>query len=46
MMTALIVGLVIGVLVGHYLGRRHAEVARARSDMRSTWRNRSSYRRR
>ena len=44
--TALIVGIVIGLLAGHYLGRWRAEVARARADMRSTWRNRSGYRRR
>lgn len=44
-LTALIVGVVLGLLVGSYLGRWRAEVGRARADMRQSWRSRHRYRR-
>lgn len=43
-LTALIVGIVAGVLLGWWLGRRAAEMGRARHDMRQTWQGRGRYR--
>lgn len=44
MMTALIVGIVLGALLGFWGGRLWAEAARARHDMRQTWSARRRYR--
>jgi hypothetical protein len=43
-LTALIVGVGLGLLAGSYVGRWRAEMGRARRDMKQTWRNRKSYR--
>ena len=42
--TALIVVLVLGVVLGFVIGRRWAELARARHDMRQVWAGRRRYR--
>lgn len=44
MATMLIVGLVLGVILGFALGRRWAEMGRARHDMRQVWSGRRRYR--
>jgi hypothetical protein len=36
--------LVIGVLIGFWLGRRVAEISRAHSDMSRVWNSRTNYR--
>ena len=44
MATALIIGVVLGVALGFAVGRRWAEQARARHDMRQVWSGRRRYR--
>jgi hypothetical protein len=36
--------LIVGAIIGWYVGRRHAENKRARVDMNNTWNNRQNYR--
>jgi hypothetical protein len=43
-MEALWLILVIGVIIGFYLGRWRAENGRARADQHRTWRTRTNYR--
>ena len=42
--TALIIGLILGAVLGFAVGRRWAEQARARHDMRQVWSGRRRYR--
>lgn len=44
--TAVIGLVVVGMVLGFYLGRWHAEISRARIDMRRAWEGRRGYRRR
>lgn len=45
--TSVLIGLVLlGMVPGFYLGRWHAEISRARIDMRRAWQGRRGYRRR
>jgi hypothetical protein len=44
MLTALIVGVVLGLMLGFAAGRRWAERARALYDMRQVWAGRRRYR--
>lgn len=44
MTTALIVGVIIGLVVGYWAGIVRAEVGVARSQMKRTWSGRNSWR--